>query len=189
MIRHFLQKLVPFKVNTWSPSSDDPQSPPDRVASTLVEGDVISSLLKDQDGAKAQAEVLESILGDRNVSFDATEPRHIVVLDIDYPAALIPSETAGHFHLYLDVPGGIPQNEYMGLLKKLSELGVIEKGYYAASWQRGHSDVRLPWVSKAESAPTTALSIVPIPQETCTIASPLDCHKPEQSPVEPFGVF
>lgn len=151
MIRHFLQKLVPYKVRTWSPSSDDPQAPPDRVASSLVEGDVISSILKDQPDHVSKLPLPLGYPVDH-------ETRHIVVLDIDYPAALIPSETANHFHLFLDVPGGIPQNEYMGLLKKLSELGVIEKGYYAASWQRGHSDVRLPWVSKAESAPTTVLT-------------------------------
>lgn len=166
MIRHFLQKLVPFKVSTWSPSSDDPQAPPDRRASTLRDGDVISSLLKD-------------VPEDEN-----GQSRHIIVLDIDYPAALIPSETAGHFHLYLDVPGGIRQNEYMGLLKKLSELGVIEQGYYAASWQRGHSDVRLPWVSKAESAPTTVLT--PMVQPDDRPVQPFPINKPVAESLELF---
>lgn len=156
MIRHFLQKLVPFKVESWVEDSDQPNQGPTRQVADLRDADVISSLLKVEGAPKIVA-----------------DGRHIVVLDIDYPAALIPSETAGHFHLFLDVPGGIPQPKYMGLLKLLAELNVIEKGYFAAAWQRGHTAVRLPWVTKAESAPTTAL-----PTETCTIASPLECHSP-----------
>jgi len=75
-------------------------------------------------------------------------PRHAVLLDIDYPAHLIESSTAGHYHLYLDVPNGVPHEKYMALLKLLGECGVIEKGFADVSVARGHSDLRLPWVSK-----------------------------------------
>lgn len=173
MIRHFLQKLVPFKVMTWVDNSDEPNQGPTRKVSTLTEGDVISSILKDQPERVDPVAFDWGLVGDEHT-------RHAIVLDIDYPAALIPSETAGHFHLYLDVPGGIAQNEYMGLLKKLSELGVIEKGYYAASWARGHSDVRLPWVSKAESAPTTLPPQVPQPDPFLAV------HDVLASSPEPF---
>jgi hypothetical protein len=145
MIRHFLQKLVPFKVLVWAESSDDPNQGPTRVVSSLLEGDVLSSLIK---------------VPDSEVSSD----RHAVVLDIDYPAALIPSDTAGHFHLFLDVPGGIKHETYMVLLQQLASAGVIEKGYAAASWDRGHSDVRLPWVSKADTPATPVPQPLPAPK-------------------------
>ena len=69
---------------------------------------------------------------------------HIVALDIDYDAHLLPSSTPGHWHLYLDVPGGIPNRQYMKLLKQLSKCGVIEPGYYRASKKRGHTALRRP---------------------------------------------
>jgi hypothetical protein len=140
MIRHFLTKLKTYKVRYWASDSNDPNQSADRLVADLREADVISSELKDWDSTNQQT-------------------RHIVVLDIDYPAALIPSETANHFHLFLDVPGGIPHNEYMGLLKQLARLGVIEPGFADASFRRGHSDVRLPWVSKAETGPN--MNLVP----------------------------
>jgi hypothetical protein len=152
VIRHFLQKLVPFRVERWTESSDDPNQGPTRVVADLKDGHVLSSLIK--------AEKPDEIFG------TVASGRHAVVLDIDYPAALIPSETAGHFHLYLDVPGGIDHKDYMGLLMQLGRLGVIEPGYANASFQRGHSDVRLPWITKAESGPNTFLtpSPGPVPQ-------------------------
>lgn len=74
--------------------------------------------------------------------------RHAVLLDIDYPAHLIESSTPGHYHLYLDVPEGVKHEDYMELLAVLAKCGVIEKGYADVSIARGHSDLRLPWVSK-----------------------------------------
>ena len=68
------------------------------------------------------------------------------VLDIDFPCALIPSTTEGHFHLYLDKE--LSYTDYMKLLKVLSEVGIIEEGYYKASKARGYTAVRLPWIKK-----------------------------------------
>lgn len=76
--------------------------------------------------------------------------RHAVLLDIDYPAYLVESSTCGHSHLYLDVPGGVKHEDYMELLALLGRIGVIEKGYAEVSIKRGHSDLRLPWVTKAQ---------------------------------------
>jgi len=76
--------------------------------------------------------------------------RHVIALDIDYPAHLIESSTPGHYHLYLDVPGGIEHDDYMFLLSLLGRFGVVEKGYAEVSIKRGHSDLRLPWVTKAD---------------------------------------
>lgn len=74
------------------------------------------------------------------------EPMHRPVLDIDFPAALIPSTTPGHFHLYLDKPMG--WSKYRQLLGSLSDAGIIEQGYANASADRGYTSVRLPWVKK-----------------------------------------
>lgn len=71
---------------------------------------------------------------------------HRPVLDIDFPAQLIPSTTEGHYHLLLDLPMEWPV--YVKLLDVLAEVGVIEEGYALAAKRRGYSAVRLPWVPK-----------------------------------------
>jgi hypothetical protein len=72
---------------------------------------------------------------------------HSPVLDIDFPARLVPSTTEGHFHLYLD---GITMEwkRYERLLAALAEAGIIEQGYYEASVRRKMTCVRLPHVRK-----------------------------------------
>lgn len=76
--------------------------------------------------------------------------KHALVLDIDYEAFLVESSTAGHYHLYLDVPGGIPHNRWEKLMTALAKAGVIEAGYADASINRGYTAVRLPWIKKQE---------------------------------------
>jgi hypothetical protein len=84
---------------------------------------------------------------------DPLDARHVVAIDLDVPAYLVPSSTEGHNHLYIDVPHGIPHYRYMALLSALADCGVIEKGYAAVSIKRGHSDLRLPWVQKGDPTP------------------------------------
>lgn len=74
------------------------------------------------------------------------EDRHTVVLDIDIPAALVPSTTPGHSHLYIDAR--MTWDTYSALLDALADAGVIERGYAGASKARKFSAVRLPWVEK-----------------------------------------
>ena len=76
------------------------------------------------------------------------EVRHVVALDVDYPVHVVESSTPGHFHVYLDVPGGITHDGYMALLALLGHLRIVEPNYASVSIQRGHSDLRLPWVKK-----------------------------------------
>ena len=85
-----------------------------------------------------------------SITKDSTygQPRHMVLLDIDYEAQLIPSSTPGHYHLYLDVPGGIEHEKYMRLLRALSDAKVIEPGFAQSAISRGFSSLRLPWKSK-----------------------------------------
>ena len=74
---------------------------------------------------------------------------HAVVLDIDHDAWLVPSSTPGHSHLYVDLI--CHETEYFDFLRAAAKIGLIEEGYAAASIERGHSDVRLPWVVKGEN--------------------------------------
>lgn len=92
-------------------------------------------------------EVLEleaNLIGSRLANSDL----HLPVLDIDFPARLIPSTTEGHFHLYLDGMAPLTWPRYKALLEALSAAGVIHPGYLSASVHRGQSLVRKPGVKK-----------------------------------------
>lgn len=84
------------------------------------------------------------IITSRRVDRDDT---HRVVLDIDFPAILLPSTTPGHHHLYIDFD--MPWANYLKMLKVMAEVGLLEHGYVAACEERGFSAVRLPWVEKS----------------------------------------
>lgn len=88
----------------------------------------------------AGANIVTSSLG--------TNRRHQIVLDIDHPAWLVKSTTPDHHHLYIEVPDGIPFEEWTEVMLALANAGVIEDGYYHASIKRGFSAVRLPWIKK-----------------------------------------
>lgn len=93
----------------------------------------------------------EATMADANIvtsRFGNGQARHVVVLDIDRPAWLVRSSTPGHFHLYIDVPGGVPHETYMALLGTLADAGVVEYGYARASQARGFSSARFPWIKK-----------------------------------------
>ena len=75
---------------------------------------------------------------------------HRPVLDIDFPAALVPSTTPGHFHLYLD--RALSWDDYEKLLRVLAEVGIIEQGYANVSIERRHTAVRVPWIRKGQDA-------------------------------------
>lgn len=127
VVRHM---VLPFirntlaKVTKWRNDSDD--------ATAAQENGV--ELTEDLN----EANVVTSMIRDSNL--------HTVVLDIDIPAALVPSTTPGKHHLYIDAP--MPWSTYETLLKALADAGVIEEGYALASMSRGFTSVRLPWVRK-----------------------------------------
>lgn len=74
--------------------------------------------------------------------------RHIIALDLDMPAALVPSSTPGHYHLYIDHE--ISWDEYVSLLDLLADIGVIEPGYAEVSKRRKETHLRTPWTVKGE---------------------------------------
>lgn len=71
---------------------------------------------------------------------------HRVVLDIDMDAALVPSSTPGHHHLYINK--SLDWTAYTKLLRALVDAGIVQRGYAEASISRGYSAVRPPWVHK-----------------------------------------
>lgn len=91
-----------------------------------------------------------NVVSSRHIEDDFLDDqsRHALVIDIDHPSWLIPSTTPDHYHLYVDVPGGITNEKYSALLTALADAGVIEWGYASASIARGWTSVRLPWIEK-----------------------------------------
>lgn len=137
---NLLTRLVPVRVKDWGnndSATKQDNRPEDReVVADIDKANVISSI-----NHRASANGV---------------PHHALVLDIDMPTWLMPSTTPGHYHLYIDVPGGIPHEKWTALMVALRDAGVIEHGYMGASLDRGWSCVRLPWVAKGGDG-TTAL--------------------------------
>lgn len=77
---------------------------------------------------------------------------HRPLLDIDFPAVVIPSTTPGHGHLYIDKE--LSWKDYKKLLNLFADLGIIEHGYRGASLARGYSALRLPWIKKEKDEET-----------------------------------
>jgi hypothetical protein len=73
---------------------------------------------------------------------------HYPCIDIDYGAKLVPTQTPGHYHLYLNLP--VTWEDYVELLEVLEKCKFIEPGYVAGSKARGYTTVRPPldWVNE-----------------------------------------
>lgn len=79
---------------------------------------------------------------------------HIVQLDLDIQAALIPSSTEGNFHLVLN--HHLEWDDYKRFLKVCAEVGIINQGYYTFAVARGETYLRAPWVTKGEERKNVA---------------------------------
>ena len=102
----------------------------------------------------SDSELLTSKLDDPGVNLITSATAddvliHKVVLDIDFPAKLIPSSTPGHFHLYVDCP--IPKDKYIAMVNAMAAAGLVQEGYAGAAERRGYTGVRLPWIKKEKS--------------------------------------
>jgi hypothetical protein len=71
---------------------------------------------------------------------------HYPVIDIDFPCKLVPSQTDGHYHLYLHK--AVSWCDYIGILQALAKAGIIERGYALASLSQGWTAVRTPFGSE-----------------------------------------
>lgn len=127
------KRLTAYKVTDWAAGGSDAGNTDGReLVASASEANVITSLFKSP--------------------FGELDTYHAVVLDIDHPAWLIPSTTPGHYHLYIDVPGGIADQAWRRLLDALAYCNIIEPGYAKASKARGFTSVRLPWVQKGDKS-------------------------------------
>lgn len=86
------------------------------------------------------------------VSSQLANGKHAPVLDIDFPIAVVPSSTPGHFHLYLDVE--MDWDVYEDLIRALFAAGVLGSGYAQHSLGRRQTIVRMPWVNKIRPTKT-----------------------------------
>ena len=77
---------------------------------------------------------------------DARKHMHRPVIDIDVPVEVVESTTPGHFHLYIDHL--VEPEKYMALLVAMADCGIVEEGYARASYEKGFSAVRVPWLAK-----------------------------------------
>lgn len=92
-------------------------------------------------GEKAQLCAKGHSAGDLVTSIvDRDERKHVPVIDLDVPAILYPS--TNNWHLMVDVQ--MSWWKYALLLKVLSFVGIIERGYAKASIKRGYSAIRKP---------------------------------------------
>lgn len=67
---------------------------------------------------------------------------HAPVIDLDLPVRLVPSQTKGHAHLYINVP--VKWRDYKRLLKALEDAGLCEPGWVASAIRQGESAVTAP---------------------------------------------
>lgn len=136
-----------YHLNTFAVDSQDPSLPPEkRTDADLETANLLSSEMVPPDGwcAAPQGAVYAG-LGDQ---LAGAKEFHRPVLDIDFPAKLVPSSTPGRFHLYLDKP--MSWAAYEKLLTALADAGIVERGYVRASIERGATFVRLPWIKKGD---------------------------------------
>lgn len=71
---------------------------------------------------------------------------HRPIIDIDIPAALVPSSTPGHNHLYIDCL--ISSHAYGALLTALEAAGIVQGGIVRQFNLLGETVVRAPHVKK-----------------------------------------
>lgn len=110
-----------------------------------------------------------------------TPQQHRPVLDLDFPAYVVPSSTDGHCHLYLD--RAMSWETYRTLLHALAAAGVLEQGYVGASVDREHTTVRLPWVKKGDELTADPQEVAPAGPEPSTVPTIRPALVPDPSPV------
>jgi len=125
----------------WSRDSQDPPKPMGQDGRREV---------SDLRGAEAVGSCVQAAIPEHDDKWGyhhpAEEALHVVMLDIDHNAILIPSSTPGHHHLIVGIH--MPWTDYRDLLETAAEVGLIQRGYADASLARGESFLRLPWIRK-----------------------------------------
>jgi hypothetical protein len=99
--------------------------------------------------ARSDANLLASLVADGNPRVATQVQKHVLVLDIDHPARLVPSTTKGRFHLYVSVP--MSWRRYVAVLNALAAADVVHRNYVKHTTERGYTNVRPPWVAKPKN--------------------------------------
>lgn len=76
------------------------------------------------------------------ISSQLSNGNHAPALDIDMPCQLIPSQTPGHFHLY--IAKEMSWRKYKKLLRALADAGILEKNYVKHSLKKKKTCLRVP---------------------------------------------
>lgn len=100
------------------------------------------------------ANLISSVLADGYHS-DGDGLMHAPVIDVDFPIAVVPSSTPGHFHLYIDKP--MFWDQYVELLAALENAGIVQHGFVHHSVNRKKSVLRMPWVNKKRASAAAPL--------------------------------
>lgn len=66
---------------------------------------------------------------------------HLPVIDLDFPARLVPSRTPGHYHLYLDMP--LSWAKYQRLLRALLAADLIGNDFYDLAMKHKQTFARI----------------------------------------------
>ena len=178
-----LKRLRAYRVLDWGPDSAEMAPAEDReVVEKLEKAHVVSSLL-DPQPETPDLNDLHTLFLDVPPRVEGEGERHMVLLDLDVPAHLVPSSTYGHSHLYIDVPGGVPADVYWELVRALAKAGVIEPGYAGVSEERGYTALRLPWIHKLMAA-EDGKSIEELEELHTTFAPNVE-PKPDPGPIPP----
>ncbi len=74
---------------------------------------------------------------------------HTLMIDIDFPARLVPSARENHWHLYVDHV--MPWRKYKRLLRAMYKSGLIEYGFYRSACRNRATHLRVPWKPKDKS--------------------------------------
>ena len=124
----------------WSLGVDDPEAIKEMVADGQeYAADVVSP----GDGMYDVANVVCSSLNrDGNLY-------HRPMIDLDFDAALLPSSTPGHWHLYLDKV--MDDETYKEFIKAMNHFGIVANGN-VNQLKKGGTFLRLPHVRKGDEA-------------------------------------
>lgn len=161
-LRALLGKLTAFRVKDWGPDSAEMAPGDDREEVTnLNDAHVVSSLMNPQPEENPLLAIFDTLDGKDPVG---TGPKHVFMIDVDHPVHVVDSSTPGHHHIYIEVPGGVSDSLYWPAVRALADAGVIEKGYARVSEERGHTDLRLPWIHKLMHDEEVAAAAAPLPK-------------------------
>lgn len=71
---------------------------------------------------------------------------HTPIIDLDIEHMIVPSTTPGHGHLYINKE--ITYNQYLSLLEKMAECGIVQRGIVGQCQKYKGTTVRLPHIKK-----------------------------------------